>query len=211
MTTIEKRWLLATQILNGSVTVGALVMIALVLQHPDRLTDPAWVIWCILIIGGFHTLEEYTLPGGFIRWFNQEYFASRNANFPLSTKKAFLTDSLAGIAIIATVAFAGTSLYWLSLGFVSLMFVNGTVHIADTITRGRYSPGVVSSILFNVPLGGYIIHFYVSGGYAGLVDVAIAYAIGLLGHVGFYRMIRADMAAHPSRMDHRNEARAGRF
>jgi hypothetical protein len=198
--TIERRWLLATQLLNGCVTVGALVMIALIVQQPERLTQPEWVIWCIVIIGGFHTLEEYTLPGGFIRWFNRDYFASDNDDFPLSTRKAFLTDSLAGIAIVATVAFVGTSLYWLSLGFVSLMFVNGMVHIADSITRGRYSPGVVTSVLFNVPLGGYIIYFYLSGGYAGLVDIAVAYGIGLLGHVLFYRTIRADMAAHPSRL-----------
>jgi hypothetical protein len=200
MTALDKRWLRATQLLNGTVTAGALVVIGLIVQEPARLTDPDWVIWCIVIIGGFHTLEEYTLPGGFIRWFNREYFASRNDNFPLSTKKAFLTDSLAGVAIVVTVAFAGTSLFWLSLGFVSLMFVNGMVHIADSITRGRYSPGVVTSILFNVPLGGYIIYFYLSGGYAGPVDVAIAYAIGLLGHLGFYRMIRRDIAARPERM-----------
>jgi hypothetical protein len=198
--TIDRRWLLATQLLNGCVTVGALVMVALIVQQPERLTQPEWVIWCIVIIGGFHTLEEYTLPGGFIRWFNRDYFSSDNDDFPLSTKKAFLTDSLAGIAIVATVAFVGTSLYWLSLGFVSLMFVNGMVHIADSITRGRYSPGVVTSVLFNVPLGGYIIYFYLSGGYAGPVDIAVAYGIGVLGHVLFYRTIRADMAAHPSRL-----------
>lgn len=200
MSTLDKRWLLATQLLNGTVTIGALVVIGLIVQEPARLTDPAWVIWCIVIIGGFHTLEEYTFPGGFIRWFNREYFASRNDNFPLSTKKAFLTDSLAGAAIVVTVAFAGTTLYWLSLGFVSLMFVNGMVHIADSITRGRYSPGVVSSLLLNVPLGGYIVYFYVAGGHAGVLDVAIAYAIGVVGHLLFYRMIRSEIAAHPARM-----------
>jgi hypothetical protein len=198
-----KRWLLATQILNGSVTVGALVMVGLILQQPDRLTDPDWVIWCIVIIGGFHTLEEYTLPGGFVRWFNRTYFGSDSDDFPLSTKKAFLTDSVAGVAIVATVAFVGTQFYWLSLGFVSLMFVNGMVHLADSMTRGRYSPGVISSAIFNVPLGGYIVYFYLSGGHASGLDIAIAYAIGLLGHVLFYRTIRADMAARPAQMQGR--------
>lgn len=206
MSNANKRWLLATQLLNGSVTIGALVLIGLILQRPDRLTHPDWVIWLILIIGGLHTFEEYTLPGGFVRWFNQVYFVSDNENFPLSIKKAFLTDALAGVAIIATVALVGTHFYWLSLGFISLMFINGMVHLTDSITRGRYSPGVVSSALLNVPLGAYVIYFYLSGGYAGMIDVTTAYGIGLLGHVFFYQTIRADMAAHSLQMQKRRHS-----
>lgn len=200
MTKINLRWLRATQMLNGSATIGALVMIGLILQEPARLSSPDWVIWLILIIGGFHTFEEYTLPGGFVRWFNLRYFESQNENFPLSIKKAFLTDALAFVMIMGVIALVGTRFYWLSLGAVSLMFINGAWHALDTITRGRYSPGTLSAILLNVPLGGYIIYFYLSHGYASVADVALAYTIGLLGHVLFYQTVRNDIQSHPEHL-----------
>lgn len=69
------------------------------------------VILLILIARGFHTFEEYTFPGGFVRWFNLSYFESENENFPLSIKKAFFTDVLALVIIMGVTALVGTRFY----------------------------------------------------------------------------------------------------
>lgn len=135
-----------------------------------------------------------------MQWFNVDHFASQDDDFPLSAKKVFLTDTVALVVIMGVIAVVGTQFCWLSLGFVSLMFINGAWHTAHTITRGRYSPGTLTSILFNIPLGAYIIYFYLSGGYASLLDVAIAYAIGLIGNAAFFLTVRSDIQSYPERL-----------
>ena len=39
-----KRYTLYTQLLNGIVTIGALVIIGLIIVDPSRLTEPDWVM-----------------------------------------------------------------------------------------------------------------------------------------------------------------------
>ena len=146
-----KRFTLYTKLLNGVVTITAFVLIGLVLMNPNRLTDADWVIWFLVIIGGIHTFEEYTFPGGFVYWINVRFFRNQNADFPLSAKKAFFIDAMAGIVIIALLAIIGTNLLWLSLGIVCIFFINGCWHLTSWITLGTYAPGAVSSALFNLP------------------------------------------------------------
>ena len=192
-----QRFTLYTRLLNGVVTVAALVIIAFIIMKPNRLTDPNWVIWFLVIIGGMHTFEEYTFPGGFVCWLNAVFFSNHDADFPLSAKRAFFTDAMAGVVIMTLLAVIGINHLWLSLGIACIFFINGCWHLTSTITSGSYSPGAVSSALFNLPLGLYIIYFYFSKGYASLADISIAYGIGLIVHIIFFAVLRRDMKQQP--------------
>ncbi|MCB9459008.1 MAG: HXXEE domain-containing protein [Anaerolineaceae bacterium] len=189
-TQINQRWLRATQILNGIPAVGGIIIAIMTLLQPDRIKDPNWVIFLTVIIGGVHTFEEYTFPGGFIRWFNTGIMSSPDANAPLSIRSAFFYDAVAGIVIILAIILLGTQVMWLVLGAVSVMFINGMLHVMDSVVHGRYAPGMVSSLLLNIPLGAYIIHFYWANGQATLMDVAIAYMMGWLAHVYLFASLR---------------------
>ncbi len=188
-----KRYTLYTQLLNGIVTIGALVIIGLIIVDPSRLTEPDWVIWLLVVIGGMHTFEEYTWPGGFIRWINSRYFRNADADVPLSAKNAFFTDATAGVVIMAMLAVIGTNYLWLTLGIAAIFFINGAWHLTATVTQGIYSPGSISSALFNLPLGAYIIYFYAAAGSVTWVELLIAYFIGLLVHILFFATLRQEL------------------
>lgn len=197
---VNQRWLRATQVVNGIPAIGGAMIAIMTLLQPERLTDPNWVILLTVIIGGVHTFEEYTFPGGFIRWFNMQVMSSPVANEPLSIKRAFFIDAVAGVVIILSIILIGTQAMWLTLAAVSLMFINGTLHVMDSAVHGRYAPGMISSLLLNMPLGAYIIYFYVANGQATLLDVGIAYVMGWLGHVFLYRDLRHRMKDYPSEL-----------
>ena len=186
----SRRYTFYTQLLNGTVTISGLVVIGLIMMKPERFAEPDWVIWLLVVIGGMHTFEEYTFPGGFTRWFNLDFFNSGHADSPLSAKKAFFVDGIAGLIIVLILTVLGTNMLWLTLGLACLFFINGSWHLTISMTKGVYSPGAISSALFNVPLAAYIVYFYYVGGYASLSDVLLAYGIGLTVHTLFFGMIR---------------------
>ncbi|MCW5875427.1 MAG: HXXEE domain-containing protein [Anaerolineales bacterium] len=193
----KKRFTLYTQLLNGISTVLGLIFIGQLILNPSLVNDPNWVYWLLVVTAGMHTFEEYTFPGGFTKWFNTRFFDSKNDDLPLSAKRAFYTDAAAGVVILLTLAFTGAQWPWLTLGIACIFFINGSWHLTNTITRGVYSPGAVTSALFNLPLGGYVVYFYVANGLASPYDIGIAYAIGLLMHIGFFGAMRRFAAATP--------------
>jgi hypothetical protein len=185
-----KRYTLWTKLLNGIATVGAIILIVLFLLEPSRLANPSWVIWLLIIIAGIHTFEEYTWPGGFIKWINGAFFHNDDTDRPLSAKLAFFIDAMAGVAIIALLSVVGTQYLWLTLGIASIFFINGAWHLLTAITTGVYSPGAVSSAFLNLPVGAYILYFYTANSYVGLVELLIAYGIGLFAHIILFAYLR---------------------
>lgn len=185
-----QRYTLWTQLLNGIATIGAIILIALFMIEPSRLTNPQWVIWLLIVIGGIHTFEEYTWPGGFIKWINGGFFYNNDLDKPLSAKLAFFVDATAGITIMSLLAVIGINYLWLTLGITGIFIVNGMWHLTTTITSGIYSPGAVSSALFNVPIGAYILYFYTTNGYSGLFELLFAYGLGLGAHIALFAYLR---------------------
>lgn len=195
-----RRYTLFIKLLNGMVTLAALILIGLISMTPERLTDPDWVVWLLVIIGGLHTFEEYTFPGGFLQWFNVGFFRTQNTDFPLSAKKAFFIDAMAGLVIIIVLATVGSNLLWLTLGIACIFFINGCWHLISAIASGTYVPGAITSALLNLPLGAYIVYFYFAEGYATMAEVMIAYCVGLLVHIIFFGVMRRDIKQHPEQM-----------
>lgn len=190
-----KRYTLWTQLLNGVVTIAAIILMVLFFLEPSRLADPAWVIWLLVVVGGAHTFEEYIWPGGFIRWINGSFFRNDDVDKPLSAKLAFFIDAAAGVTIIGLLAVVGTDYLWLTLGIASIFLVNGAWHLTTSITSGVYSPGAVSSALLNLPIGAYILYFYTANAHAGLFELVISYSMGLGAHVALFAYLRKTLNA----------------
>ncbi len=182
-----KKYTRYTQLLNGVATIAGVILIILFFLEPSRLTNSAWVIWLLIVIAGMHTFEEYTWPGGFIKWFNGSFFRSNDLDKPLSTKMAFWTDATAAVVMMGILAIIGTNYLWLSLGFICIVMINGAWHLTSTITSRVYSPGSVTSAVFNIPLGAYVLYFYTNNGFVGLTELTIAYAIGIVVHIAFFK------------------------
>jgi hypothetical protein len=180
----------ATQWLNGA---GAAVAIALgifILIDPARRTDPDWVFWLVWPIAALHTIEEYIWPGGFLKYFNAIAWRSPDPYGPLTARRAFLTDAVAGV--FNPVAIVALSVVYLPAiwFFINVLLINGFFHITETLKTGRYFPGAVTGALLYIPGFTAITVFYVDRGLVSPVDLAGTFALALAFTAGFFALVR---------------------
>ena len=94
-----------------------------------------------------HIAEEYW--GDFPSWISRFWgVESTSTNFLIWNGAAWLL-MIVGVALV----FKTRSYRWLLVSFGAVFLINGVVHaIASVVTRS-YSPGLISGLLFFVPLG----------------------------------------------------------
>ena len=112
-----------------------------------QYNDPL-LAWLLVGAYGVHILEEWF--GGFPEWL------AVVAGAPLP-RGAFLAIN----AVALLVAIAGTrvatrnvSRAWIAIALAAVLFVNALLHILGSVVTGTYSPGLFTSVILYVPLGG---------------------------------------------------------
>ena len=197
-----RRYTRRTRWLNGAGAVAAVALGVFILIDPVRRTSPDWVFWLIWPLATLHTVEEYIVPGGFLKYFNRIAWRSDSPYGPLTARRAFVTDAVAGL--INPVMVLALSLVYLPAVwfFVAVLWINGFFHITETLKSGRYFPGAITSALLYLPGFTAITLFYVQRGLVSAADLAATFALALVFTAGFFfqvrRWQRADEAlAHP--------------
>lgn len=186
----HRRYLRATQWLNGSSAVVAVALGVFILIDPVRRTSPDWVFWLIWPMATLHTVEEYIFPGGFLTYFNRVAWGSSDPYGPLTARRAFYTDAIAGV--LNPIALLAMSVVYLPAVwfFYSVLWINGFFHIGETIKTGRYFPGAITSGLLYLPGFTAITYFYVSRGIISGADLIVAFVLGLGFTAVFFYLIR---------------------
>lgn len=94
-----------------------------------------------------HIAEEYW--GGFPVWIARFWgVESSDANF-LSWNGGALVMMCVGVVLVLVTK----SYRWLLVSFGTAILINGAVHTVASVATRSYSPGLVSGILFFIPLG----------------------------------------------------------
>ena len=104
-----------------------------------------WILWAILIAALLHIVEEYW--GGWLDWV-QHYV-------PGVTLLHFVFVNVVFVFLCVAGAVVGTRNIVFSLSIASLVFINALMHIIPTVLQKHYSPGVVTALLFYIPLAIY--------------------------------------------------------
>lgn len=184
------RYTRATQWLNGTGAVIALALGVFVLIDPGRRSDPDWVFWLIWPIATLHTLEEYIWPGGFLKYFNAVAWHSPDPHGPLTARRAFLTDAVAGL--FNPLAVLAVSLVYLPAVwfFVGVLLINGFFHIVETLKTGQYFPGALTAALLYLPGFTAITVFYTDRGLLSVTDLTVTFAMALVFTAGFFAQVR---------------------
>lgn len=185
-----RRYTRATQWLNGAGAAVAIALGVFVLIDPARRTDPDWVFWLIWPIATLHTVEEYIWPGGFLRYFNSVAWRSPDPHGPLTARRAFLTDAVAGLfnpiaVLILSIVYLPA--VWF---FVGVLLINGFFHITETLKTGRYFPGAITGALLYLPGFTAITVFYVGRGLVSPVDLVACFAMALAFTACFFAQVR---------------------
>ncbi|WP_024445992.1 HXXEE domain-containing protein [Mycolicibacterium iranicum] len=186
-----RRYTRATQWLNGTGAAIAIALGVFILVDPARRTDPDWVFWLIWPIATLHTIEEYLWPGGFLKYFNAVAWRSGDPHGPLTARRAFFTDAVAGL--FNPIAVLALSIIYLPAVwfFVGVLLINGFFHLVETLKTGRYFPGALTGALLYLPGFTAITMFYVNRGLVTGLDLAVMFAVATVFTAGFFAMVRS--------------------
>ncbi len=141
-----------------------------------------FLVWLQCPAYWLHEYEEYVWPGGFLRFFNRGPLGSTRDDVPLSKAGSFWINiplmyvllPLAGIMS----HFFGTG-WGLWVAYYSTL--NASAHVVMFFVYGRkYNPGLVASVLVNIPLGIYTVWYFLSN---GLVTTGVNVASIIVGIV----------------------------
>ena len=195
----HRRFLRLTQIVNATGAAIALALAIWILIDPERRTDPAWVFWLVWPLAALHTIEEYILPGGFLKYFNIVSFRGGTSLGPLTAKRAFWVDTIAGVfnpVIILALSAIYLPAIWF---FIGLFYVNGFYHLSDALKTGRYYPGAATSLVLYIPGLSAITYFYLQEGTLNAVNLSVTFGAAVLFTGVFFwqvrRWTRVDQAA----------------
>ena len=132
------------------------------------LTD---LTWLALAAYGLHILEEYTFD-----WRN---WARNVLALPVEWEHFYVTNALV-IVLGAVAAELAATQPMLALAFPALMLINATFfHVGPfTVTRGRFSPGLITAVILFYPIGIACFRRAASDGHLDSGTLAGALALG---------------------------------
>lgn len=141
-----------------------------------------YLIWLQCPAYWFHEFEEYVCPGGFLSFFNQGPLGSTRPDKPLTKAGSFwinipLMYVLLPLSGVMSHYFGSDWGFWIA--YYSTL--NASAHVVMFFIFGRkYNPGLVASILVNIPLGIYTIWYFLSNGLVSTEVNILSIIVGII-------------------------------
>lgn len=152
-----------------------------ILNYKMFLNDSYWTFRLIFPVLAIHQFEEFLLPGGFSKWANKVILKSKFKNYPINKKNTFFLNVFLAWPITIYFSIYPYENIWVTLGLaLSVILTNSVGHIFIAIKKRRYSPGLLSSIFFLLPLGIASIYFSIKNNLLYPSGWLIAIAIAIL-------------------------------
>lgn len=151
------------------------------LNRLDFLT----LVWLFPIAYALHEAEEWTI----LRWYQRRY-----ADLPSMTNRSVRTFLVCASAVgfvwtaVATLPGDPRVAAFLLLPAVALALQNALQHLWFLVVFRDYAPGIITSVLLLVPVGGYVAARAVGQGYVPLWYVL---GLGVLIIPGLVQTVRA--------------------
>lgn len=138
-----------------------------------------FLIWLQTVVYFLHQFEEYILPGGFIAFFNTKVLGSQQSDIPLDKKAAFwINVPIIFIAFPISAYFASSITIGIGLWTAYFSVINALSHVGMAF-RFKYNPGLVVSLLLNIPVGLYAIYYLTTNNLVSLKENILGLGIGL--------------------------------
>jgi hypothetical protein len=132
--------------------------------------DVTSIFWIILFASALHVVEEYF--GGFVEMM-RKFSPLRGM-----TKSIFLVVNFVFLILCLLAAIINVQVPIYSLSIAALIFINSFIHIGGAIRVRGYAAGVISAVLFYLPLS---ICAYVLYSQAGLLEPIVLVSSIVLG------------------------------
>jgi hypothetical protein len=127
-----------------------------------------------------HETEEYIFPGGFGRFFNIDILKLNTEDKPVDENFIFYVNVILIWIILPTFGLLAAINYQFGLWIPYFSFFAGVAHIALGIkARKCYNPGLIISLLLNIPVGAWSILYLVNHGILPNIFLNPYFLIGL--------------------------------
>ena len=112
-----------------------------------QYNDPL-LAWLLVAAYAAHIVEEWF--GEFPEW------VAIVAGAPLPRGAFLAINAVALLLVIAgtRVATRGAARGWIAIAIAAVLFINGLLHMLGSVVTGTYSPGLFTSVVLYLPLGG---------------------------------------------------------
>jgi hypothetical protein len=101
-----------------------------------------------------HQTEEYIFPGGFGKYFNTKIFQLKTEEEPVDENFIFFVNIILIWIVLPVCGLLSTIDYRYGLWIPYFTFFAGIAHMVLAIKAGKiYSPGLIVSLLVNIPVG----------------------------------------------------------
>ena len=172
---LYKHWAKATPFL-------AIYSLVLLWLYVKEMNYALFLIWLQTPIYWIHEWEEYLLPGGFLEFFNTKVFRSRRGDWPLTLAGSFWIN-IPLVYIALPLAGILSHFFGVEFGLWAAYFsaLNALAHVVMFFVFGRkYNPGLVISILLNIPVGIYTVYYFLSNGLVTPTVNIVSIIVGIL-------------------------------
>jgi len=163
----------------------AIYMLILLLMYVKNENYALFLLWLQAPVYYLHQFEEYILPGGFSSFFNKIVLGSDQDEFPLTKKSSFWIN--VPLTFIAFPLSAILSQYVdMSIGIWAVYFslCNAISHIAMFfIFRFKYNPGLIMSLLLNIPIGIYTVYYFATNHIISTPAQITGLTVGIAGQL----------------------------
>jgi hypothetical protein len=157
------RWLKRDWAKTGFILAIFLFVFLTVLVRRDN-----FVVFILLLqtpLYMLHQTEEYIFPGGFGKYFNTKIFQLKTEEGPVDEKFIFFVNILLIWIVLPVCGLLSTIDYRYGLWIPYFTFFAGIAHIVLAIkARKIYSPGLIVSLLVNIPVGLWSILYLINAG-----------------------------------------------
>ncbi len=151
------------------------------------------VLWISLISLLLHQFEEYRFPGTFPGMMNKVMFASIEPDrYPLNPNIALIVNVSVGWFVYLMAAALGSKAIWLGIAAILVSVGNFVAHTFLFNIRGRtrYSPGMLTAIVFFLPISVYFFYIVILNRLASPADWIAGGLLGVaLNYFGILKMI----------------------
>jgi len=112
-----------------------------------------------------HQTEEYVFPGGFAKFFNTQIFKVDTEDKPMNQNIIFFVNVTLIWIVLPLFGLLSIIDYQYGLWIPYFSFFAGIAHILLAIRAGKfYNPGLIVSLLINIPVGLWSIIFLINDG-----------------------------------------------
>ena len=145
--------------------------------------DTDFVLFLLLIqtpLYMLHETEEYIFPGGFGKFFNMDIMKFDTPDKPLDENFIFAINVILIWIILPTFGLLAAKNLQYGLWIPYFSFFAGVSHIPLGIkARKRYNPGLIASLLLNIPVGAWSVFYLVEQGLLPNIFLNPHFFIGL--------------------------------